>query len=61
MILLKTFSVPLSLESSSTSIILTFGLFIMSQISWMSYVMNFLDFAFSSTAILIFFYCIFYT
>ena len=48
MILLNIFSVPLSLSSSpSTPIIFTFGLFIVSQISWMFCGKNLLDLQFS--------------
>jgi hypothetical protein len=55
MVLLKIFSGPLSWESFSSSIpvIFRFALFIMSQISWMFYIINFLDFVFSLPDILI--------
>jgi hypothetical protein len=54
MILLKIFSRPCIWESSpSIPIILRLGLFIVSQISWMLYAMNFLDLAFSLIDVLI--------
>ena len=55
MILLKIFSGTLSWESSpfSIPIILRFGFFIVSQISWMFHVTVFLDLAFSLTNVLI--------
>lgn len=50
MILLKTFSGPLSWEySPSIPITLRFGLLIMSQFSWIFCVWNFLDFSFYLT------------
>jgi hypothetical protein len=48
------FSVPLSWEYSSIPIFLRFGDFIVPQIPWMFCVMNFLDFPFSLTDILIY-------
>jgi hypothetical protein len=55
-ILLKIFTSPLSWESlpSSIPIILRFGLLIVSWISWIFWVRNFLDFAFSLTVVSIF-------
>jgi hypothetical protein len=55
-ILLKIFTGPLSYESSPSfiPIILTFGLLIVSSISWMCWVRNFLDFAFSLTVVSMF-------
>ena len=55
MILLKIFSGTVSWESSpfSIPIILRFGFFIVSQISWMFHVTVFLDLAFSLTNVLI--------
>uniref|UniRef100_A0A8C6MR47 Uncharacterized protein n=1 Tax=Mus spicilegus TaxID=10103 RepID=A0A8C6MR47_MUSSI len=55
-ILLKIFTGPLSWESSlsSIAIILRFGLFILSWISWMFWVRSFLLFAFSFTVVSIF-------
>jgi hypothetical protein len=51
--LLKIFTGPLSSESllSSTSIILRFGLLIVSWISWMFWVRSFLYFAFFLTVV----------